>query len=91
MKHLEVHLTPERFEALHSGLQSALYADMSIATKAGNHVVVQEYRSKNGAFTGRWLRFSVTHVERTTDHRQVLSLREIARSKPVRTITKRAA
>lgn len=88
MNTLELHLPPKRFEPVFSGTQTAVYADMTNPAVAGNHLLIQEHAGVQ--FTGRWIRLQITHVEQTTNHSQVLSVRTLARSTS-QTVRRRAA
>lgn len=78
MKTYELHLTPKRFDPVYTGRNSSIYTDLDMQVVIGCHIVAQEF--ERGTFTGRWVRLQATYVERTTEHKQIISVRVLARS-----------
>ena len=89
MPTLEFQFKPDRFQSMHDGSRNTLRADLQTRVLPGNHVLVQE-QTPTGSFTGRWIRYQVTRVNRTAA-RQVLTVTELGRNSTVRSISKRAA
>lgn len=88
MKNYEVHLNPKRFTPIYDGRNSAIYTDMTMPVVEGCHLIVQEF--DRGTFTGRWVRVQASHIEQTTEHKQIVSVRILARSTE-KAVGKRAA